>query len=703
MPLHHIVTNGTEDMSSYTFILLVTNGHKVDVITIYDEEVSTSYYGLKAPENETNTTIDIDDFVFFTTVLSGSVSDATVFYITYTEIHGIPKKLYQRRYDQSEEKWKYEDYTTLQATKLKKLYGPWIETEDEDGTPCYKVTVKDPFYTEVTTHGEGEDGDDPTPSATTYEQKDITFYMYTPNNTKLCFDNSKEAGPYCEYNMVNNNVVFRRDSIAFKTDNVNFSTNANENTVVLDGIIDENGKLLQDFGAQANYTYVFNNLEIDSGVTLSAPDGIVIVRGDFVNNGVIDCGALYLVSDQKAYITVSNYNYNFNTIDLNPFTLILEDDIFEIPADLYIFELPDVKDSNNNIINVDWRNVTFTAESRNLTIPSFVYTIMFCEDMNDAIVDNDEFYLLNSNLIDIDAANSYLYADIDIQDKVEFVQHNSVTYVKFGNYEYRTSVQNSVRRFYIKIHTEYDLDFPDDTTYICDLQMKDAPELKHEMNYILKPDGEIEGYPTYNVLVCDNAYFGAEKWRLFLPNHLAYSMSQPMVHKEKGYVRIERIKRKENVEGSDDVILTMYDGSTTSDGYKIQTEKYRIGQTMIDIYEEQNGVGIGCINYGWHESVRDENHTVITLNDSIQLPVQNDGEEYTEVNIKAAYRMYINQGLITYIKNTFQTGDILNTPGLVVPESNVLEVSNARVVINTAENGEVDVSGTLRCKELVIN
>lgn len=671
--------------------MLVTNGHKVDVLIEYNDLTYTV-----SDDNP-----DFDNFVFFGSYIYSGINISSGFVVMNSEFRGIPKKLYFGRYTIEQDKdttrklWSYFDYYIIKALLLERLYGPWIKTTNPNGTSCYSITVKDPFYTEVATHGEGEDGDDPTSSETTYEQKDITFYMYTPDNTLLCFDNSEKAVPYCEYNMVNNNVVFRRDSIAFKTDNVDFST-GNTNTVILDGIIDENKNLVKEVGAQANYTYVFNNLEIGSGVTLSAPGGIVIVRGDFVNNGVIDCGALYLVSDQKAYITVSNYNYNFNTIDLNPFTLILEDDIFEIPADLYIFELPDVKDSNNNIINVDWRNVTFTAESRNLTIPSFVYTIMFCEDMNDAIVDNDEFYLLNSNLIDIDAANSYLYADIDIQDEVRFIDYDDITYVKFGNYEYRTSVQNSVRRFYIKIHTEFDLDFPDDTSYICDLQMKDAPEFTHELNYILKPDGEIEGYPTYNVLVCDNTYFGAKKWRLFLPNHLAYSMSQPMIHKDKGYIRIERIKRKENVEGSDDVILTMYDGSSTSDGYKIQTKKYRIGQTMIDIYKVQNGVGFGCINYGWHESVRIDNYTVITLNDSIQLPLP-------IVNIDAAYRMHINQGLITYIKNTFKTGDILNTPGLVIPESNVLEISNARVIIDTAKDGEVDVSGTLKCKELVIN
>lgn len=679
--------------------MLVTNGHHVDILIENND--------LTCIVDDNNS--DFDNFVFFGSYIYPGIDMNISFKVMNSEFRGIPKKLYCGQYTviKDEEtkterkKWTYTDYKIINASNLERLYGPWIKKKDITDVPYYEVTVKDPFYTEVTAHGEGEDGDNSTPSATTYEQKDITFCMYTPNDTELWFDNSEKAVSYYEYKMVENNVVFKRDSIAFKTDNVKFSTNADENTVVLDGIIDENGNLLQDFGAQANYTYVFNNLEIGSGVTLSVPGGVVVVKGNFVNDGAIDCGALYIVSDQKAYITVSNYKYSFNTIDLNPFTLILEDDIFKIPAELYIFELPDIKDSNNNSIN--WKNVTFTAESRNLTIPSFVYTIMFCEDMNDAIVDNDEFYLLNSNLIGIDAANSYLYADIDIQDKIEIVTRGSIDYVKFGNYEYRTQVQNSVRRFYIKIHTEYDLDFPDDTSYICNLQMKDAPELKHEMNYILKPDGEIEGYPTYNVLVCDNAYFGAEKWRLFLPNHLAYPMSQPMVHEEKGYIRIERIKRKENVEGSDDVILTMYDGSTTSDGYKIQTEKYRIGQTMIDIYDVQNGIGIGCINYGWHESVLIENYTVITLNDSIQLPVQNDGEEYTKVNIKAAYRMYINQGLITYIRNTFQTDDILNTPGLVIPESDVLEVSNARVIIDTAKDGDVDVSGTLKCKELVIN
>ena len=89
----------------------------------------------------------------------------------------------------------------------------------------------------------------------------------------------------------------------------------------------------------------------------------------------------------------------------------------------------------------------------------------------------------------------------------------------------------------------------------------------------------------------------------------------------------------------------------------------------------------------------------------MQIPVPtSDRITYcTDVTVDSVDWQTNKNNVISYTVNEFQTGDILNTPGLVVPESNVLKVSNARVVIDTAENGEVDVSGTLKCKELVIN
>ena len=114
--------------------------------------------------------------------------------------------------------------------------------------------------------------------------------------------------------------------------------------------------------------------------------------------------------------------------------------------------------------------------------------------------------------------------------------------------------------------------------------------------------------------------------------------------------------------------------------------------------------GFGRINYGWYE-YKDGSFSTYTLNAPLQIPVPtSDRITYcTDVTVDSVDWQTNKNNVISYTVNEFQNGDILNTPGLVVPKSNVLEVSNARVVIDTAENGSVDVSGTLKCKELIIN
>lgn len=675
--------------------MLVTNGHTVDIL------IENNNLTCTVDDNNS----DFDNFVFFGSHIYFGTNIHTSFRIMNSEFCGIPKKLYFGQYTKDEyttrKSWSYFDYYTINAPQLERLYGPWIKITNPNGTPYYSVTVKDPFYTKVTAHGEGEDGDNPASSATTYEQKDITFCMYTPNDTELCFDNSREAVPYYEYEMVNNNVVFRRDSIAFNTNNVNFSTNnADEHIVVLDGIIDENKNLVKEVGAQANYTYIFNDLEIGSGVTLKVPGGVVVVKGDFVNDGFIDCGALYLVNQNKAYI--NNYIYAYDTSD-KVFSAVLKDSIFAQQVETYIFELSD---------NHPWKEWSFELSYEDLTIPDFVYTIVFSKIVNPGSendVTDDEFYAPNPYITN---SSKYLYADIDIQDRLEFGSDESgLNFVAYGNYRYQIMPRSGddIQKFFIIVHSNYNQEYA-----YGKIQMIDSPEFLLPRNYLFQPDLRYNSEITYQLYIDDDAYFSAENWMLYITtSKQEYPMTREMIHDKNnnpGYIRIakEKIKSIDERENSESLI-TLYNG--TNNGYKILTSKYRIGRTMIEIYEHEivNKIvyGSGHINYGWYdyESAGIGSSATYTLNATLQIPVPiSDGITYcTDVTIDSVEGQINNNNVISYVENEFQVGDILNTPGLVIPESNVLEVSNARVIIDTAKDGEVDVSGTLKCKELIIN